>query len=485
MRRLSLLALLIGIALVPLAYGLAAKEHDRDVSQVRRELEAEADSHAGDLDAYFKRARSVILLTANQPAFRHFDEQPGSQPQKVHAGGRNLADVTAALAYLEHLYPTSIGETCFIDSNGNEAARVVRGQKAPASELSTQEESSPFFAPTFALPIGAVYQAAPYVSPDTKEWVIANATPTPSRDGVKRSIVHFEVTIDSFRRTITTDEDEYELRVVDARTGRVVIDGDTPQRVGAPLGVQGDSRFVGLTRHAGKSGIATISEHQTAYHRVPRASGNANDWLLVATSTQVTPSLLSSLGPAPLGMLALAVLLVLLGAFGIRAQRRELESAAETDPLTGLHNRRRLLEDLERRVARASNAPAVLALFDLNGFKSYNDTFGHLAGDALLRRLSGRLQTATAASSGSAYRLGGDEFCVLADARRRRRAPARRTGRAARAGRGLRRHGRLRRRARSRARPTRRPRRCGSPTSACTRPRWAVARVPSVSRRTS
>ena len=134
MRRLSLLALLIGIALVPLAYGLAAKEHDRDVSQVRRALEAEADSHAGDLDAYFKRARSVILLTANQPAFRHFDEQPGAQLQKVGAGGRNLADVTAALASLEHLYPTSIGETCFIDSTGTEAARMVRGRRPrPAS----------------------------------------------------------------------------------------------------------------------------------------------------------------------------------------------------------------------------------------------------------------------------------------------------------------------------------------------------------------
>jgi diguanylate cyclase (GGDEF)-like protein len=415
MRRLSLLALLIGIALVPLAYGLAANEHDRDVSQVRRALEAEADSHSGNLDAYFKRARSVILLTANQPAFRHFDEQPGPQLHKVRAGGRNLADVTAALAYLEHLYPTSIGETCFIDSSGTEAARVVRGRRAPLSDLSTEEEKAPFFAPTFALPTGSVYQAAPYVSPDTKEWVIANATPTPSKDGVKRSIVHFEVTIESFRRTIAGDEDNYELRVVDARTGRVVIDGDRPQRVGTPLGIQGDRRFVGIARNASDSGIAMVGGRQAAYRRVGRASGNANDWLLVATATNPTPSLLSSLGIAPLGMLALALLLVLLGAFGLRAQRRELESAADTDPLTGLRNRRRLLEDLERRTARASSAPAVLALFDLNGFKNYNDTFGHLAGDALLRRLSGRLQTAVA-SSGCAYRLGGDEFCVLADA---------------------------------------------------------------------
>jgi diguanylate cyclase (GGDEF)-like protein len=54
----------------------------------------------------------------------------------------------------------------------------------------------------------------------------------------------------------------------------------------------------------------------------------------------------------------------------------------------------------------------VLVLFDLDGFKDYNDTFGHPAGDALLVRLGGRLHKAVA-GCGSAYRLGGDEFCAL------------------------------------------------------------------------
>ena len=55
----------------------------------------------------------------------------------------------------------------------------------------------------------------------------------------------------------------------------------------------------------------------------------------------------------------------------------------------------------------------MLALFDLDGFKQYNDTFGHLAGDALLARLSDRLATALE-GVGTAYRMGGDEFCVVA-----------------------------------------------------------------------
>jgi diguanylate cyclase (GGDEF)-like protein/putative nucleotidyltransferase with HDIG domain len=53
-----------------------------------------------------------------------------------------------------------------------------------------------------------------------------------------------------------------------------------------------------------------------------------------------------------------------------------------------------------------------LALFDLDGFKAYNDTFGHVPGDALLRRLAQKLAYAVE-GWGDAYRLGGDEFCVL------------------------------------------------------------------------
>ena len=87
---------------------------------------------------------------------------------------------------------------------------------------------------------------------------------------------------------------------------------------------------------------------------------------------------------------------------------------AGTDILTGLPNRRRLILDLECLLADAEHSePRLLVLFDLNGFKHYNDTFGHAAGDSLLARLGARLADA-AAQNGAAYRMGGDEFCVLA-----------------------------------------------------------------------
>jgi diguanylate cyclase (GGDEF)-like protein len=86
---------------------------------------------------------------------------------------------------------------------------------------------------------------------------------------------------------------------------------------------------------------------------------------------------------------------------------------ATTDSLTGLANRRQLVSDLERRLSRETTAPTMLMLFDLDGFKGYNDSFGHPAGDALLARLGSKLATVVT-DGGTAYRLGGDEFCLLA-----------------------------------------------------------------------
>jgi diguanylate cyclase (GGDEF)-like protein len=86
---------------------------------------------------------------------------------------------------------------------------------------------------------------------------------------------------------------------------------------------------------------------------------------------------------------------------------------ALTDALTGLPNRRALSRKLEVDIPDAREGkPLVLALFDLDGFKTYNDIFGHPAGDALLERLGQSLVTYLD-GRGTAYRMGGDEFCAL------------------------------------------------------------------------
>jgi diguanylate cyclase (GGDEF)-like protein len=116
-----------------------------------------------------------------------------------------------------------------------------------------------------------------------------------------------------------------------------------------------------------------------------------------------------------LTLIAVVVRLVL----SLRESQGEVRTRVQesrTDELTGLPNRRALMLDLERAISQPAGTGSLrlFALFDLDGFKLYNDTFGHPAGDALLERLGGRLEL-FAGSKGGAYRLGGDEFCLLSE----------------------------------------------------------------------
>jgi two-component system, cell cycle response regulator len=128
--------------------------------------------------------------------------------------------------------------------------------------------------------------------------------------------------------------------------------------------------------------------------------------LLVADHFNRLPSL-----AIVLAAVAIAVAAARMGTM-VRTTLAATQRQALTDPLTGMSNRRGLARDLERALedARAGRRFA-FAIFDLNGFKRYNDNFGHPAGDSLLTRLGARL--AEAAAPGGAYRIGGDEFCVL------------------------------------------------------------------------
>jgi diguanylate cyclase (GGDEF)-like protein len=89
---------------------------------------------------------------------------------------------------------------------------------------------------------------------------------------------------------------------------------------------------------------------------------------------------------------------------------RVTHEASMTDELTQLGNRAKLLTDLG--TVLRDGVPTLLAFFDLDGFKNYNDTYGHPAGDDLLRRLGDRLAGAMEPGA-EAYRMGGDEFCAL------------------------------------------------------------------------
>ncbi|MEW5772852.1 MAG: diguanylate cyclase [Thermodesulfobacteriota bacterium] len=108
-------------------------------------------------------------------------------------------------------------------------------------------------------------------------------------------------------------------------------------------------------------------------------------------------------------------LLTLADVSELEETRQCLEDQAATDPLTGACNRRRFLELLSMEEGRAASdrGPFALVMFDIDHFKSINDTYGHDVGDSVLKELVGMVQDCVRATD-SLARLGGEEFVILA-----------------------------------------------------------------------
>ncbi|HEY4319275.1 MAG TPA: diguanylate cyclase [Herbaspirillum sp.] len=94
----------------------------------------------------------------------------------------------------------------------------------------------------------------------------------------------------------------------------------------------------------------------------------------------------------------------------------QLKSLSLTDALTGIPNRRCFDQTLEQEWQRCArgDAPLTVALFDVDWFKRYNDHYGHIAGDEVLRQVAGALQQAVCRAGDTVARYGGEEFALIA-----------------------------------------------------------------------
>jgi diguanylate cyclase (GGDEF)-like protein len=330
MRAVALLAVGLSSLLMAgsIAFGMSStREHQRRSDQ---RLSATAGDEASRLEAYFQRSRSVMLLTAQNPAFRAFYTDPGQRVDKVRARTRSIREAEDGLAYLERLYSGSIGEACFIDRSGPENARFTDGVRAPLEDLSQDESKAPFYAPTFALPPGQVYQAKPYISPDTKTWVISNSTPLPGTGRPARAIIHFEVSLASFQREAAAIARGSDVSIVDSDTGAVVIDSQKPLKLSDPVG---QPRSTGSVPLAGGPGLAqgttTIAGHRAAFRRLSSTPHNANRWTVVVAAPRPAPSFLSTAGWASLAMAVAGLALLIVGILGFRSSRRSIAVQAD------------------------------------------------------------------------------------------------------------------------------------------------------------
>lgn len=212
------------------------------------------------------------------------------------------------------------------------------------------------------------------------------------------------------------------------RDGRIVL-----RSVNSPLAGDSLAEIPGLDSLA--DDILAATDQPLFYHS-PEADGmvhvNARyidelGWFLVAL--QAEGSTVRGIRQALLGNLTVCVAITVLVLLAIHATlgkyQRRIERLANTDALTGLPNRQAfdLLYDITVRDCRRRRTECALLLFDLDRFKTLNDSSGHMAGDAMLRAVADTVRGSIRASD-VLCRWGGEEFIVLlkdcppADARR-------------------------------------------------------------------
>lgn len=146
--------------------------------------------------------------------------------------------------------------------------------------------------------------------------------------------------------------------------------------------------------------------------------------------TEVIGRLVEDIG-YPLGMSVIAVGLVMWvyeherNYRRLQSQKRDLEYLTVTDELTGLYNSRHFTTALEQEIERAERYGRVLSLvfIDIDNFKQFNDSHGHLAGNHVLQVCS-RIITDALRESDSSYRFGGEEFTVILPETRSQEAAA-------------------------------------------------------------
>ncbi len=329
--------------------------------------------------------------------------------RKVSAGARSsaLQSAAASLATIQRYSIVPLSAACLDNQAGRQ---IVCGQLARAAQFPAA------LGRRFAeLADGASIAtgSGPFVSPVTGQPSVAFVAPF-RLDGRPLGLVHLDLGLASTHGSSLVPETTpgVTTELASFQHGEVFLQGPPTVRAlsgvrpSAPLPVHG-----GL----GETPVHSFSAgHRAMVAALPLTVGGTQQNMAVAAiAVAANPDLLNTLRAGTLALLTLALLMLIGAVVALVISNRRVEHQLSTDPLTGLRNRRALLDELPRACERAAEeAPAFLWFFDLNGFKSYNDSFGHVAGDSLLTRLGARLRE-TVGPAGGVYRLGGDEFCVL------------------------------------------------------------------------
>ncbi len=310
-RNMRFSARVVAAGLVPLVVvtGVVVMQARADVQhQDASKAKSKAAAAAAALDQLFTEWRSEMNLASHDKLLQDWYTDPASRSQ-------HQSELNARVVAIASIYPDLIDEVCFIDGQGPEQAREVRGKPAATADLSPDESGNPFFASTMALAENQVHQHQPYVSPDSGRWVISNSSPV-FVGGKPKALLHFETSLEGVRtRLAKIIGSDARMRVVTA-DGHIVIDTGSKEPIG-------HAAFQTVTQAGGLPGVV-------ASVPVQRNETNQNRWLVV---TAVPTTSIISWSRALQLALALGIAIGILLVFARRISKaltRPVEDMAAT-----------------------------------------------------------------------------------------------------------------------------------------------------------
>jgi diguanylate cyclase (GGDEF)-like protein len=405
MRQLAILGLVFSLLLGAVAvYETGDNVNSRRNSQ-DHSLQAAVGNEVTVLAGSQRQTMTAVSMMLVNPAVRQL------LSGRTLAPGTRSSDVAytaASLATVERAAAVPLTAACLDEPAGRQVVCAPSSQP----DVFPLELTRKFAAIASNSPIGAGTGTFP--SPLTGKPSVAFLAPL-LIDGRPLGLVHLDMSPLSTGGPdlVVHDIPHVNIQLGSFERGQITLSRPA-SRPGA--GSRGPARTL-ISDPAGRGGHpqpAIDAGHRAMVATLPTTvNGSRQSLAVVATDTHSNPSLLNSWSPGLLTLLITAALGLLASIAALVVSSRRVVRELSTDVLTGLRNRRALIEDLPRVCQRASEErPAYVWFFDLNGFKHYNDSFGHIAGDNLLARLGNRLR-AVVEPYGDVYRLGGDEFCVL------------------------------------------------------------------------
>ncbi len=405
MKSLALVGLVVSLVLGAIAVSstndeVRARQNAQDAS-----LLGAVSTESGLISEGERQTTTALSLMLVNPAVRNVLSGAATT---LSQRARDVADTELALATIRKTAFVPVSAACLDDGSGRQLlCSPPQSPGAFSPQLGRQ-----FVALAASSAVGAASGA--FVSPVSHQLSVAFLAPF-RVGGRLLGLVHLDISVANTRGSslIINDTPGVEVALAGYENGQLQLNSASSQLSSSGLG--SPTAITVAAGGLGRRPQQTFNgDHRATAATLPLTiSVGRQQVAVVATAKARNPSLLNAWNAGMLAVLVLAFLTLLGSIIGLIVSHRTVTRELSTDPLTRLGNRRALMEDLPRVCQSATeDRPAFLWFFDLNGFKRYNDSFGHVAGDTLLARLGGRLR-ATIKPHGRVYRLGGDEFCAL------------------------------------------------------------------------